>query len=61
MSRQKELLREIAAATNSGASDRISDWYTEDFRLHEPGSRLCRWDIRGPAKCGRRAAKCERD
>jgi hypothetical protein len=21
----------------SGAPDRISDWFTEDFRLHEPG------------------------
>ena len=37
MSEQKDLLREIAAATSSGASDRISDWFTEDFRLHEPG------------------------
>ena len=38
MSQQKDLLREIAAATSSGASDRISDWFTEDFRLHEPGA-----------------------
>jgi ketosteroid isomerase-like protein len=37
MSRQKDLLREIIAATRSGAPDRISDWFTEDFRLHEPG------------------------
>ena len=37
MSQQKDLLQEIAAATSSGASDRISDWFTEDFRLHEPG------------------------
>ena len=37
MSQQKDLLREIAAATSSGASDRISDWFTEDSRLHEPG------------------------
>ena len=37
MSQQKDLLREIAATTSSGASDRISDWFTEDFRLHEPG------------------------
>jgi ketosteroid isomerase-like protein len=37
MSQQKDLLREIAAATGSGAPDRISDWFTEDFRLHEPG------------------------
>jgi ketosteroid isomerase-like protein len=37
MSQQTDLLREITAATNSGAPDRISDWFTEDFRLHEPG------------------------
>ena len=38
MSQQKDLLREIAAAINSGASDRISDLFTDDFRLHEPGA-----------------------
>jgi ketosteroid isomerase-like protein len=38
MSYRKDLLREIAAAINSGAPDRISDWFTEDFRLHEPGA-----------------------
>jgi hypothetical protein len=38
MSRQKELLRELAAAHNTGAPDRVSDWFTEDFRLHEPGA-----------------------
>src|ERR1700746_1914551 len=37
MSLQKDLRREIAAAMSAGASDRISDWFTEDFRLHEPG------------------------
>lgn len=37
MSQQKGLLREIAAAINSDAPDRISDWFTKDFRLHEPG------------------------
>jgi predicted SnoaL-like aldol condensation-catalyzing enzyme len=38
MSRQKDLLREIAAATSQGgAADRISEWFTEGFRLHEPG------------------------
>jgi ketosteroid isomerase-like protein len=37
MSQQKNLLREIAAAMSSGAPYRISDWFTEDFRLHEPG------------------------
>ena len=38
MSQQKDLLREIAAASNSGAADRISDWFTADFRLHELGA-----------------------
>ena len=38
MSQQKALLREMAAAHNSGAPDRISDWFTENFRLHEPGA-----------------------
>jgi ketosteroid isomerase-like protein len=38
MSKQKDLLREMAAAHNSGAPDRISDWFTENFRLHEPGA-----------------------
>ena len=37
MSQETDLLREIAAAMSSGAPDRISDWFTEDFRLHEPG------------------------
>jgi ketosteroid isomerase-like protein len=38
MSQQKDLMREMAAAHNSGAPDRISEWFTEDFRLHEPGA-----------------------
>ena len=38
MSLQKDLLREMAAAHNSGAPDRINEWFTEDFRLHEPGA-----------------------
>jgi predicted SnoaL-like aldol condensation-catalyzing enzyme len=37
MSRQSDLLREIAAAINAGSAYRIADWFTEDFRLHEPG------------------------
>ena len=38
LSQQKDLLREIAAATSQGgAPDRISDWFTENVRLHEPG------------------------
>ena len=32
--------RPVAAAHNSGAPDRIGDWFTEDFRLHEPGTPL---------------------
>ncbi len=38
MSQQTNLLREMAAAHNSGAPDRIGDWFTEDFRLYEPGA-----------------------
>jgi ketosteroid isomerase-like protein len=38
MSRQKALLREMAEAHNAGDVDRIADWFTEDFRLHEPGA-----------------------
>jgi ketosteroid isomerase-like protein len=38
MSQQTDLLREIAAAKSAGAPDRIADWFTEDFRLHEPGA-----------------------
>ena len=37
MSHQKDFLREIAAVMRSGAPDRIEEWFTEDFRLHEPG------------------------
>lgn len=37
MSQPKDLLREIAAAINSDAPDRISHWFTEAFRLHELG------------------------
>jgi ketosteroid isomerase-like protein len=37
-SQQTDLLREIAAAINAGAAYRIADWFTEDFRLHEPAA-----------------------
>ena len=37
MSRQKALLLEIAEALNSGGARRIEDWFTENFRLHDPG------------------------
>ena len=53
MSQQKDLLREIAAATSSGASDRISDWFTEDFRLHEPAKPALPVGHEAPAKCAR--------
>jgi predicted SnoaL-like aldol condensation-catalyzing enzyme len=36
MSRQKDLLRDIAAALSSLGERRISEWFTEDFRLHDP-------------------------
>jgi ketosteroid isomerase-like protein len=36
MSRQKELLREIATAISTGAEFRIAEWFTDNFRLHEP-------------------------
>jgi hypothetical protein len=49
MSQQTDLLREIAAAMSSGAPDRISDWFTEGFRLHEPG-KPPRWVMRAPAR-----------
>jgi ketosteroid isomerase-like protein len=37
MSRQKAVLREIAAALSNGVPFRIAEWFTEEFRLHEPG------------------------
>jgi ketosteroid isomerase-like protein len=37
MSRQKEVLLELAAAIGARSEYRIADWFTEDFRLHEPG------------------------
>ena len=50
MSQQKELLREMAAAHNSGAPDRISEWFTEDFRLHEPGAQALPSGHRGASQ-----------
>jgi ketosteroid isomerase-like protein len=38
MSRQKDLLREIAAALSSGSAFRIEEWFTNDFQLHEPAA-----------------------
>jgi predicted SnoaL-like aldol condensation-catalyzing enzyme len=37
MSRQKAILLEIADALSSGGDHRIEAWFTEDFRLHDPG------------------------
>jgi hypothetical protein len=27
----------VAAALNAGDTDHIAEWFTEDFKLHEPG------------------------
>jgi hypothetical protein len=37
MSRQKAVLLEIADARSSGGDHRKEAWFTEDFRLHDPG------------------------
>lgn len=37
MSHQKAMLLEIADALSSGGDLRIEAWFTEDFRLHDPG------------------------
>lgn len=36
MSRQKDMLLEIAATLGSPGDHRINEWFTEDFRLHDP-------------------------
>jgi hypothetical protein len=36
MSRQKQVLREIAKAINSNGPYRIAEWSTEDFRFVDP-------------------------
>jgi ketosteroid isomerase-like protein len=36
MSYQKDLLRDIAASLSSQSDRRISEWFTDDFRLHDP-------------------------
>jgi hypothetical protein len=41
MSRQKDLLLEIAAALSSQGERRISEWFTEDFQLHDPTAPEC--------------------
>jgi len=30
----------MATAHNTGSPDRLGEWFTEDFRLHEPGAPL---------------------
>jgi predicted SnoaL-like aldol condensation-catalyzing enzyme len=37
MSHHKAMLLEIADALSSGGNPRIEAWFTEDFRLHDPG------------------------
>jgi ketosteroid isomerase-like protein len=37
MPRQKDLLQEIARQISSNRDYRIAAWFTEDFRLSEPG------------------------
>lgn len=36
MSRQKDVLRQIAEAISSNGDFPIAEWFTEDFRLSEP-------------------------
>jgi len=36
MSPQKDLLREIAAAINTGSAFRNTEWFADKFRLHQP-------------------------
>jgi hypothetical protein len=60
MSQQKDLLRELAVAHNSGAPDRISDWFTEDFRLHEPGKPALPVGHPARARCGRKSEPLRR-
>ncbi len=37
MSQQKAMLLEIADALSSGEDRRVEAWFTEDFKLHDPG------------------------
>ncbi len=36
MSTRMELLTRAAAAMSSGEIDRVHEWFTEDFKLHDP-------------------------
>ena len=54
MSQQKDLLREIAAATSQGGVPIVSAIGSRRTSgSTSRASRLCRWDMRGQAKCGR--------
>lgn len=33
----KDFFLRIAAAVNAGDAEHIAEWFTEDFKLHEPG------------------------
>lgn len=37
MSFHKQLLLQVAAALNSNDFDHVDQWFTADFKLHEPG------------------------
>ena len=50
MSYQKELLQEIGAALSSQGERRISEWFTEDFRLHDPTAPEWPTGLRGAAE-----------
>lgn len=36
MSSKKDVLLRIAAAMSTGDIDHVPDWFTEDFKLHDP-------------------------
>ena len=36
----KEFFSRMAAAINAGDVEHVAKWFTEDFKLHEPGVRL---------------------
>jgi hypothetical protein len=38
----KDFFLRMVAATNAGGGEQIAEWFTEDFKLHEPGVPLKR-------------------
>ena len=36
----KDFFLRVAAAINAGDGDHVAEWFTEDFKLHEPGVTL---------------------